>query len=317
MYTTKNLTYTNTTSKAGYTYYYKVVAVDSTGDYANSDYSKVVYRTCDLAQPVVKISVKAETGKPVISWNEVKGAARYELLRSTDGKNFSHYNYTVNTTYINPSTEPGTTYYYKVIALSDRSVYADSAPSVARYITCDCAKPATKIAVEPISGKPVVSWAAIDGAAKYEIYVSADNKEFKLLGTTEAHTYTDTSAKAGVTTYYKVKALCATSKYGDSALSNARYITCDCAAPVVAISINGSYNKPMISWEAVDGASKYAIYRSTDGKNFKYYDTTAKLSYTNISTTSGTTYYYQVKAICASSSYGDSAFSNAASIKVP
>lgn len=317
MYTTKNLSYTNTTSKAGYTYYYKVVAVDSTGDYANSDYSKVVYRTCDLAQPVVKISVKAETGKPVISWNEVKGAARYELLRSTDGKNFSHYNYTVNTTYINPSTEPGTTYYYKVIALSDRSVYADSAPSVARYITCDCAKPAAKIAVEPISGKPTVTWAAVDGAAKYEIYASADNKEFKLLGTTEALTYTDTSAKAGVTTYYKVKALCATSKYGDSALSNARYITCDCAAPVVAISINGSYNKPMISWEAVDGASKYAIYRSTDGKNFKYYDTTAKLSYTNISTTSGTTYYYQVKAICATSSYGDSAFSNAASIKVP
>ena len=317
MYTTTNLTYTNTTSKAGYTYYYKVVAVDSTGDYANSDYSKVVYRTCDLAQPIVKISVKAETGKPVISWNEVKGAARYELLRSTDGKNFSHYNYTINTTYTNPSTEPGTTYYYKVIALSDRSVYADSAPSVARYITCDCAKPAAKIAVEPISGKPVVSWAAIDGAAKYEIYVSADNKEFKLLGTTEALTYTDTSAKAGVTTYYKVKALCATSNYGDSALSNARYITCDCAAPVVAISINVSYNKPMISWAAVDGASKYAIYRSTDGKSFKYYDTTAKLSYTNISTTSGTTYYYQVKAICATSSYGDSAFSNAASIKVP
>lgn len=317
MYTTKNLSYTNTTSKAGYTYYYKVVAVDSTGDYANSDYSKVVYRTCDLAQPVVKISVKAETGKPVISWNEVKGAARYELLRSTDGKNFSHYNYTVNTTYTNPSTKPGTTYYYKVIALSDRSVYADSAPSVARYITCDCAKPAAKIAVEPISGKPTVTWAAVDGAAKYEIYASADNKEFKLLGTTEALTYTDTSAKAGVTTYYKVKALCATSKYGDSALSNARYITCDCAAPVVAISINGSYNKPMISWEAVDGASKYAIYRSTDGKSFKYYDTTAKLSYTNISTTSGTTYYYQVKAICATSSYGDSAFSNAASIKVP
>lgn len=317
MYTTTNLTYTNTTSKAGYTYYYKVVAVDSTGDYANSDYSKVVYRTCDLAQPIVKISVKAETGKPVISWNEVKGAARYELLRSTDGKNFSHYNYTINTTYTNPSTEPGTTYYYKVIALSDRSVYADSAPSVARYITCDCAKPAANIAVEPISGKPTVTWAAVDGAAKYEIYASADNKDFKLLATTEALTYTDASAKAGVTTYYKVKALCATSNYGDSALSNARYITCDCAAPVVAISINGSYNKPMISWAAVDGASKYAIYRSTDGKSFKYYDTTTKLSYTNISTTSGTTYYYQVKAICATSSYGDSAFSNAASIKVP
>lgn len=317
MYTTKNLSYTNTSANAGYTYYYKVVAVDSKGAYASSDYSKVVSRTCDCARPVAKIAVNADTGKITVSWNNVKNAARYELLRSTDGKNFRHYDYTNKTSYTNMAVTPGTTYYYRVVAINARSVYADSAVSATRYITCDCAKPAAKIAVEPISGKPVVSWAAIDGAAKYEIYVSADNKEFKLLGTTEALTYTDTSAKAGVTTYYKVKALCATSKYGDSALSNARYITCDCAAPVVAISINGSYNKPMISWTAVDGASKYAIYRSTDGKSFKYYDTTAKLSYTNISTTSGTTYYYQVKAICASSSYGDSAFSNAASIKVP
>ncbi len=317
MYTTKNLSYTNTSANAGYTYYYKVVAVDSKGAYASSDYSKVVSRTCDCARPVAKIAVNADTGKITVSWNNVKNAARYELLRSTDGKNFRHYDYTNKTSYTNMAVTPGTTYYYRVVAINARSVYADSAVSATRYITCDCAKPAAKIAVEPISGKPVVSWAAIDGAAKYEIYVSANNKEFKLLGTTEALTYTDTSAKAGVTTYYKVKALCATSKYGDSALSNARYITCDCAAPVVEISINETYGKPMISWVPVDGASKYVIYRSTDGKNFTQYDSIAKTAYTNISTNSGSTYYYQVKAICATSSYGNSAVSAVASIKVP
>ena len=43
MYTTTNLTYTNTTSKAGYTYYYKVVAVSSRTTAATSAYSNVVH----------------------------------------------------------------------------------------------------------------------------------------------------------------------------------------------------------------------------------------------------------------------------------
>ena len=83
-----------------------------------------------------------------------------------------------------------------------------------------------------------------------EVYVKITKKTLTW-ATEESFKIMDST---GVTTYYKVKALCATSNYGDSALSNARYITCDCAAPVVAISINVSYNKPMISWDAVDGA---------------------------------------------------------------
>lgn len=317
MYTTKGTTYTNTTATAGYTYYYKVVAVDSTGEYASSDYSKVVSRTCDCAQPVVKLTVNTDTGKPVLSWNAVKNASRYEILRTTDGKNYSHYDYTNKTSYTNLSTTPGTTYYYKVIALNDRTIYADSAPSTVHYITCDCAKPVSKIAVEPVSGKPFVTWNAVAGADKYEVYYSADNKEFKLCETTDQLGFVDDNTKPGVTGYYKVKALCATCSYGNSAFGKTHYITCDCAQPVVEISINETYNKPMISWEAVDGASKYVIYRSTDGKYFSQYDTTTKTAYTNVSTKSGTTYYYQVKAVCATSSYGDSALSTAVSIKVP
>ena len=266
---------------------------------------------------MVKLKTNSDSGKPFLSWNAVKNASRYELLRSTDGKNFSHYDYTNKTTYTNISTNPGTTYYYKVIAINNRSVYADSVPSAVRYITCDCAKPISKISVDAVSGKPVISWNAVSGASEYEVYFSADNKEFKLCGTTAQTSFTDAAAKPGVTYYYKVKAICATSSYGNSAFGRTHYITCDCAAPVVEISINETYGKPMISWVPVDGASKYVIYRSTDGKNFTQYDSTAKTAYTNISTNSGSTYYYQVKAICATSSYGNSAVSAAASIKVP
>ena len=62
------------------------------------------------------------------------------------------------------------------------------------------------------------------------------------------------------------------------------------------LKITTSAGKPKISWSKVDGATKYYIYRSTDGKNYKQYTSTTKTSYTNTSTTIGTTYYYKVKA---------------------
>ena len=85
------------------------------------------------------------------------------------------------------------------------------------------------------------------------------------------------------------------------------------AAP--ALKITTSAGKPKIYWNAVDGAAKYWVYRSTDGKTFNYYDSTTKTSYTNSSTSIGTTYYYKVKAISARTSAANSAFSSIVSIK--
>ena len=60
------------------------------------------------------------------------------------------------------------------------------------------------------------------------------------------------------------------------------------------LKITTASGHPKIYWDAVDGAAKYWVYRSTDGKNFKYYDRTNNTSYTNKSTEIGTTYYYTI-----------------------
>ena len=43
---------------------------------------------------------------------------------------------------------------------------------------------------------------------------------------------------------------------------------------VRTFTITTAAGKPKLGWRAVDGADKYWIYCSTDGKNFKYYDST-------------------------------------------
>ena len=85
------------------------------------------------------------------------------------------------------------------------------------------------------------------------------------------------------------------------------------AAP--ALKITTSAGKPKIYWNAVDGAVKYWVYRSTEGKTFSYWDSTTKTSYVNSGAKKNTNYYYKVKAVCASNSYANSAQSSIVSIK--
>ena len=305
--------YLDTSAVPGRTYYYMVTAVDMGGKEKDSAIKSI---TCDCARPVVSITTNASSGKPSLKWNAVDGATKYEVYRATSKNGtYTKMYTTTSTSYTNSTAVPGTTYYYKVKAICGKSSYGNSAYSIVKSITCDCARPTVTVKCNENTGKPVLSWKAVDGASKYYIYRSTDGgKTYKYWDSTSKTSYTNSGAEAGKTYYYMVKAVCGKSSYGNSAQSLAKSIVCDCAKPVLSITaVNG---KPKLSWNAVDGATKYWVYRSTDGKNFKYYDTTTKLSYTNMSTTAGTTYYYKLKAVNGSTNYDASALSNAVSLKV-
>ena len=85
------------------------------------------------------------------------------------------------------------------------------------------------------------------------------------------------------------------------------------AAPVLKITT--SAGKPKLTWNKVDGATKYYIYRSTDGKTYKQLSTTTKTSLTNTGAKKNTKYYYKVKAVCTTNTNANSALSNIVSIK--
>ena len=96
---------------------------------ATSAFSAAKSGTCDLPRPTVTVSLNT-SGKPVLSWGKISGAVKYtvyiydangELLKtsSTTGMKISH-----------NSAVSGTTYSYRVVAVSDISV-ASSAKSTA------------------------------------------------------------------------------------------------------------------------------------------------------------------------------------------
>ena len=155
---------------------------------------------------------------------------------------------------------------------------------------------APELKITTSAGHPKIYWNAVDGATKYWVYRSTDGKNFNYYDRTDNTSYTNNSTKIGTLYYYKVKAVkTENGKDYASDYSVIRSIRCKPAAP--SISIYRANGKPQLKWSAVDGAAKYWIYRSTDGKNFKYFDSTTKTSYTNSGAASGTKYYYRVKAV--------------------
>ena len=272
---------------------------------------------CRPAAPAVKPSYMGASGKPYIKWNAVANASQYEVYRATTKSGtYTLLGTTTATHYTDNKAGSGYTYYYKVRAISKVKSTANSVFSVPVAGICHCAKPTVKATYMGATGKPYIKWNAVANASKYEVYrATSKDGTYTLLGTTTATNYTDNKAGTGYTYYYKVRAISKVKSSANSAFSTVVTGICHCARPTVKITT--SAGKPRLTWNAVAGASKYYIYRSTEANGtFEYLYTTSNLFYTNSSAKAGTTYYYKVKAVSKVKSSANSVFSTAVSITV-
>ena len=179
--------------------------------------------------------------------------------------------------------------------------------------TLHCAPdaPVVHIGNSASSGKPMLTWNAVEGATSYRIYRSTSKGSgYSLLGTTTATSYTNTGAKAGTTYYYRVKAGndAGLSPYSNIVSGQSKAVTPKPSAPVVKIGNSAASGKPMLTWNAVSGATSYKVYRATSQNGtYSLLGTVTATSYTNTGAKAGTTYWYKVKAV---NSAGESAYSN-------
>ena len=113
--TTTDTGMTNGSATAGKAYYYKVKAI-AANSAANSAYSEVKYRTCDLPQP--KVSITRSSGKPKVSWAKVTDAKSYKVYRSASKSGtYALVKTTTSRSYKDTKAKAGKTYYYKVVAV--------------------------------------------------------------------------------------------------------------------------------------------------------------------------------------------------------
>ena len=267
------------------------------------------------AAPTVTMTY-SDSGKPKLTWSAVSGAASYRVYRSESrGTGYSLLGTTTSTSYVNTGAAVGKTYYYRVKAVNSAGTSAYSNIVSGRAKAAIPAAPRVTIGNSSASGKPQLTWAPVDGAAKYEIYRSTQQSTgFTLLGTTTSTSYVNTGAAVGKTYYYRVKAVnsAGTSAYSNIVSGTAR--TPAPAAPVLKGGTSSASGKPQLTWAAVDGAAKYDVYRSNSADGtFSKVGSTDKTTYVNTGAVQGVTYFYKIRAVGAS---GASGFSNTVAIHV-
>ena len=308
-YSTQTSTgYTNSAYlTSGSTYYYKVRALDANG--TAGPWSDVVAVTCRLGLTAPTVTGGNDSqGRPTLKWNAVSGAAKYEVYRarSKDG-DYIKYSTQTSTGYTNSAyLTSGSTYYYKVRALDANGTAGPWSDVVA--VTCRLGLTApTVTGGNDAQGRPTLTWKAVTGAAKYEVYRARSmNGDYIKYSTVTGASYTNISyIENGNTYYYKVRALDANGTAGP--WSDVVAVTCrlGLTAPSVTGG-NDSQGRPTLKWNAVTGAAKYEVYRarSRSGEYIKY-STVTGTSYTNTSyIENGNTYYYKVRALDANGTAG-------------
>ena len=208
--TVTGTSYTNTSYiENGNTYYYKMRALDANGTAgAWSSIVSVTYKQT-LSAPTVTGGNDAQ-GRPTLKWNAVTGAAKYEVYRARSlNGDYIKYSTVTGTSYTNTSyIENGNTYYYKVRALkSDGTAGAWSSIVSVTYKQTLSAPAVT--GGNDAQGRPTLTWKAVTGAAKYEVYRARSRSgEYIKYSTVTGTSYTNISyIENGNTYYYKVRAL--------------------------------------------------------------------------------------------------------------
>jgi len=256
------------------------------------------------------ISVTSSVGGINIDWYYVPNATGYYIYRSTspygtyDRIGISDKNY-----YVDYDIQMGATYYYRVSAYNGN---VEGEKSDYDWVATKLNAPTGVKAMFDANGI-TISWSPVSNATGYRIYRSTNSSSgYSSIGTSMASPYTDKTVASGTTYYYKVVAF---NSNGEGVMSEYDYAITPPSAPTnVSATINSS-GSITISWQSIPNVTGYRIYRSTSSYgDYNFIGSSTTASYTDNSTTSGTTYYYKVSASNSSGEGSQSASTSATTL---
>jgi hypothetical protein len=196
-------TYTDANPGISMRYFYEVVALDETGGSPRSAAVSAVNRP---AAPGGLSIISPSVSQVVINWKDVSGDNGYRVERSTDGVNFTTLaTVGVNVpSYTNASLPAGTTYTYRVVALSP---LGESLPS-ANVVGATRLPAVTGAAFSVIAPSAITfHWTDLAGETGYRIDRSTDGSNWSTIRTgiaANVTTYTDTAVAPLKEYYYRV-----------------------------------------------------------------------------------------------------------------
>ena len=250
-----------------------------------------------------------------VSWEKVEGASGYAVYRKTASTNWAMIATTTGASYTDKSgMKNGLEYYYTVRAYAGKLATAKSKKYDARYWSgydptgipgAYYATPALSKATASAAGT-TVSWGKVKGVSGYTVYRKGPGGSWTTIATTTGTSYTDTAVLTNGKTYsYTVRAYVGDLSTAQSHKYKSNYWSYYDTTGVKSVYLDNpaltgttTAGKGIkVSWEKVEGASGYAVYRKTASTNWAMIATTTGASYTDKSgMKNGLEYYYTVRA---------------------
>jgi len=283
-------------------YCYEFYSASITDNNIPNGSSQQFYKNTDttLGQAVIE-SVTSEKDGVRISWKALAGADLYRVYKVVDGQNVTIYEGT-ELSFVDTDVKNNTSYTYKVRAANEASIedangnkypapVSDTAST--RYTVAP-----SKITLSNDDDKVIVKWTAVEGATAYRVYrraVDADGDVTPWINFTKITdtTYTDDTVDSGITYEYAVRVY---SKGGNSDLYSEKRIT---YLDIPEFTVKATTTGVRVSWDDVDGADSYQVWRKVKGGSWKKIKTVSSstTAYTDKDASSGKYIYYAVKAV--------------------
>ena len=227
--------FTHTTVTAGTTYHYTIRTVNAAGQ--TSDWLKP-YPTVTVPAaatpdtgtppPAPELTATAVAGAVELSWEEVTGAARYELLTWWDAQTGWQPlggDDLTGTSYTHTTVTAGTTYYYTIRTVNAAGQTSDWLQDRASATVPAAATPgsgtppaAPQLTARAVAGAVELSWTTVTGAARYELLTWWDAQTgWQPLGGDDltGTSFTHTTVTAGTTYHYSIRTINAAGQTSD------------------------------------------------------------------------------------------------------
>lgn len=296
----KSRSFTDKNLNPNQRYYYYVIAFDEVnGEVISSEYYSEDAAGTTAPQPTVDVkAVSAGKNKVKVTWSESEGADGYIIYRKIGNGKFE-YRYMVSGTSFTDTTASSSDYnFYRVYPYYesweyDKRILADGG-------NYDYAKGILKATsdlkvVSAGKNKVNVKWNKVDGADGYIIYRRVGNGKFEYRYMVSSTSFTDATASGVDYNYYRIypyhtengKRVLGISddyKYGKGTL---RAVTNLKAA-------TAGKNKVNVTWNKVENAEGYVVYRKVGNGKFEYRYMVKGTSFTDTTASNYEYNYYRI-----------------------
>lgn len=206
--------YIDTTVVASTTYVYAVQTGDTQGNLSAMSATATVTTDGPPQVPANLVATPVSASKVTLTWSAaVSGGlpiASYHVYSGPSPSSLTQLAVTTSTTYNNTSLNPGTVYYYAVLA-ADSAGENSALSNPVSTTTLSLPSTPTNIATQGVSTTQImVTWSPSTGSLPvtyYHVLRGATQTNMSQVATTSKTTYYDSTATSGTVYYYQVQAV--------------------------------------------------------------------------------------------------------------